>query len=77
MNVVVQTFVYEFWILNFEFWIVGKADLEFWVLNFEFWIVGKADFEFWILSFELRIINLTFVNMQLIVTFVRRIAIRN
>ena len=92
MNVVVQTFVYEFWvlsfefwvlncrqsrfwILNFEFWIVGRADLEFWVLNFEFWIVGKADFE--LFNFELRIINLTFVNMQLIVTFVRRIAIRN
>ena len=31
----------EFWILSFEFWIVGKADFE--LFNFEFWIVGKAD----------------------------------
>ena len=28
-------YLFEFWILSFEFWIVGKADCE--LFNFEFW----------------------------------------
>ena len=41
----------QFWVLNFEFWIIGKADFEFWILSFE--LSAKPILSCSVLSFEL------------------------
>ena len=49
--------IFEFWVLNFEFWIVAVGDFE--LLSFELWVV---DFEFWFWAGRWIIQNWTIQN---------------